>query len=188
MLPARITNGRLPASLALNILTVCVCMVYIFPNDQSNVLSLFAECIAGLKMWPLRVFTRLFYVLTYFLTPIDPVLNLIEILLRTSFWASLKLIRLKMWPLECSQGFSMIWSCDLFFEPHDRVSNLSEILSRTSLWASLKLIGLKMWPLECSQGFSMIWSSDLLFDPTWSSFKLEWDFVKDIIVSKFEVD
>ena len=75
-----------------------------------------------------------------------------------------------------------------FLIPHDPVLNLTKVLSRTSFWAILKLIGLKMWPLECSQGFSMTWSCDLLFDPTRPSFELDRDFVKDIILSKFEVD
>ena len=43
--------------------------------------------------------------LVTFLTIHDPPSNLAEILSRTSFWAILKLIRLEIWPLECSQGF-----------------------------------------------------------------------------------
>ena len=39
-----------------------------------------------------------------------------------------------------------------------------------------------MWHLECSQCFFNICSSDLLFD------KLDSDFVKDIILSKSDVD
>ena len=73
-----------------------------------------------------------------------------------------------------------------FLTPHDPGSNWIEILWRTILWASLKLIGLKIWPLECSQGSSVI--CDSLFDPTWPSFQLDWDLVKYITVSKFEVD
>jgi len=62
--------------------------------------------------------------------------------------------------------------------------NSTKILSRSPFWPSLKLIG----PLECSKAFSMIRTGDLLFDPTWPSFETDQDFVKDIILTKFEVD
>ena len=39
--------------------------------------------------------------------------NLTEILSRWSFRTSLMMIGLKLWPLECSQGFCMIWPTDL---------------------------------------------------------------------------
>ena len=44
-----------------------------------------------------------------------------------------------------------------------------------------------MRPLERTQGFSIIFSSDLLVDLIQSSFELNCDFVKDIILIKFEV-
>ena len=44
--------------------------------------------------------TLLFDLMTYFLTPHDPISNLTDILSRTSLWESLKL-RLKTWPVEC---------------------------------------------------------------------------------------
>ena len=49
-------------------------------------------------------------------------------------------------------------------------------------------IGPKLWLLECSQGFSMIWPTNLVFDPTSPIFKLDWDIVKMIILSKFDED
>ena len=95
----------------------------------------------------------------------------------------------KLWPLECSQGFSMIWPTDLVFWPDMNLySNLTEILSRWSFWASLMMIGPKLWPLECSQGFSLSWPTDLVFDPTWPIFELNRDIVKMIILSKFDDD
>ena len=66
-----------------------------------------------------RVFTRFFhefYLLTLFLTRGHPYSNLTEILSRWSFWASLMKIGPKLWSLECSQGFSMIWPTDLVFD------------------------------------------------------------------------
>ena len=45
-----------------------------------------------------------------------------------------------------------------------------------------------MWPLEWTQAFSMIWPSDLLFDLTWPNFELVRDFVKNNILTKFQVD
>ena len=111
-----------------------------------------------------RVFTRFFFY-DLILWPTFWPSNLSKILSRTSLWASLKLIGLKMWPVKCSQGYSMHWYSDLIFDPRWHSFEL-EIWSRTYFWASLRLIRLKMWPLECSHSFSMIWSSDLLFDPT----------------------
>ena len=108
-------------------------------------------------MWPLESFTSFFKwfdLVTYFLIPHDPVSNLSEILSRTSFWACLKLFGLKMWPLECLQGFSIIWSGHLLFDPKDPVLNLKEIWSRTLFWASLKLTRLKMWLVEHSQAIA----------------------------------
>ena len=65
---------------------------------------------------------------TYFLTPHDPVSNLTDILSRTSLWESLKLIRLKTWPVECSQAILIIkgtqlchcWSDLTHFQIHPR--------------------------------------------------------------------
>ena len=70
--------------------------------------------------WSSRVFTRFFYDLTYWPT----------------FWPDMTHIQTwpryyhddhseqvwwwldhKLWPLECSQGFSMIWPTDLLFDP-----------------------------------------------------------------------
>ena len=70
--------------------------------------------------------------------------------------------------------------------PQDLVANLIKILSGTSFWASLNLKRLIIWPPECSQCFPLVGSSDLHFDPTRPIFELNRDFVKDIIVSKFE--
>ena len=62
------------------------------------------------------VFTRFFYDMTLFLTRYDPYLCLSKILSRWSFSASLMMIGAKLWPLECSQGFSMIRPTDLVFD------------------------------------------------------------------------
>ena len=70
------------------------------------------------------VFTRFFYDMTLFLTRHDPYSYLSEILSRWSFSASLMMIGAKLWPLECSQGFSMIWSTDLVFDPTSPIFKL----------------------------------------------------------------
>ena len=126
---------------------------------------------------------------TYFLIPHDPVLTLSEILSRTSFWASLKLFGLKMWPLKCPQGFSIIWSCDLLFDPTWPSFELDQdivkmiILSKSDEdWTNT------VASIACSQGFSMICPTDLVFDLTWPIFKLDRDIVKVIILSKFDKD
>ena len=64
-----------------------------------------------------------------FLSPHDPVSNLTDILSRTSLWESLKLIRLKTWPVECSQTILTIkgtqlchrWSDVIHFQTHPRL-------------------------------------------------------------------
>ena len=75
-----------------------------------------------------------------------------EISSRQTFWPSFKIIGLKMWPLERTQGFSKIWPSDLVFDPTWPFSNLSEISSRQTFWLIFMIIGLKMWPLERTQG------------------------------------
>ena len=136
----------------------------------------------GLKR--VNMVLKQFDLLTQFLTQHDPY-----------SMARLMKIEPKLWPLECSQGFSVIWPSDLVFDPgwsifdfdqvlwsdlltlfltqHYPYSNLTEILSRWSIWPSLMKIRSKLWPLECSQGFSMIWPTDLVFDQTWSIFDLD---------------
>ena len=108
---------------------------------------------------------------------------------RWSFWASLMKIGPKLWPLECSQGFSMIWPTDLVFDPRSPIFELD--------WDIVKMIILSkfdedwtktMASIECSQGFSMIWPTDLVFDPMSPIFELDWDIVKMIILSKFDED
>ena len=90
----------------------------------------------------------------------------------------------KMWPLECSQWFSMIWPYwPSFWHNLDPLSNFTKILWGWSFWASLMMIGPKLWTLECPQGFSMIWPNHLVSDLIWPIFKLNWDIVKMIMLS-----
>ena len=63
-----------------------------------------------------KVFLR-FDLVTYFLTPHDPISILIQILSRQTFWPCFTSIWLKMWPLQHTQGFSKIWPSDLVFDP-----------------------------------------------------------------------
>ena len=90
-----------------------------------------------------RVFTRFSYDLTYW-----PSFWAEKTHTRT--WPSSRKLEQKLWPLECSHGFSIIWPTDLVFGP---MSPILELDSRWSFWASLMKIGPKLWPLECSQGF-----------------------------------
>ena len=46
----------------------------------------------------------------------------------------------------------------------------------------------KLWPLKLDNVLKAIWPSDLVFDPTWPIFKLDWDIVKMIILSKLDED
>ena len=95
----------------------------------------------------------------------------------------------KLWPLECSQGFAMIWPSDLVFDPDvTHIRTWLRYCQDDHSEQVLMKIGPKLWPLECSQGFSMIWPTDLVFDPTWPIFELDRDIVKMIILSKFDDD
>ena len=67
-----------------------------------------------------RVFTRFFSDLAYwpsFWADMTHIRTWLRYCLRWSFWASLMKIGPKLWILECSQGFSMIWPTDLVFDP-----------------------------------------------------------------------
>ena len=111
-----------------------------------------------------------FDLVTYFLMWHDPFSNMSEISSRQTFWPSFMIIRLKMWPLKHTQGFSKIWPSNLVLTWHDPFSNLSHISSRQTFWPSFMIIGIKMWPLGRTQGLSKIWPSDLVFNPTWPIF------------------
>ena len=145
-----------------------------------------------MKMWPLDMNTSFFNDLTLWPT----------------FWPHMT--QFQTWPRFCQEQHSdqisswFGWKCGLksehklflwfdlvtyFLTSHDPISSSwLKILSRTTFWPSFKLIWLKMWPLEWTQAFSMIWPSDLLFDLTWPNFKLDRDFVRNNILTKFQVD
>ena len=82
----------------------------------------------------------------------------------------------KLWSLECSQGFSMIWPTDIVFVPTLPIFKLD---------LDIVEIGPKLWSLEYSQGFSMIWPTDLVFDPTLLIFELDPDFIKANILTNY---
>ena len=95
----------------------------------------------------------------------------------------------KLWPLECSQDFSMIWHTDLVFDPTSSIFELD--------WDIVKMIILGKFDDDWTKTvasraftifFSMIWPTDLVFDPTSPIFELVRDIVKIIILSKFEED
>ena len=171
----------------------------------------------GPKTVASRVFTRFLHDLTYWpsFDPTSPIFELDKILSRWSFWASLMKIGPKLWPLECSQGFSMIWPTDLVFDPIWPIYDLDQVWWRLDQnvasrvftrsfndltywpsfwpvmihirsWLSLIKIGPKLWPPEYSQGFSLIWPTDQNFDLAWPIFELDRNIVKMIILSKFD--
>ena len=65
-------------------------------------------------------FTRFFYDLTYW-----PQFWPRMIHIRS--WPSMMRIGPKLWPLECSQGFSTIWPTDLVFDPGWSIIDLDEV-------------------------------------------------------------
>ena len=134
-----------------------------------------------------KIFLFWFDLVTYFLTPHDPVSKVTQILWRTSFWANLKIIGLKMWPQEYSIVFSLTWSGDLLFDPTWPSFELVGEIVEDIILSKFEVDQAENVASRVLQGFSMIWSCDLLFDQTWPSFKLDRDFVKDIILGKFDV-
>ena len=95
----------------------------------------------------------------------------------------------KLWPLECSQGFSMIWPTDLVSDPMSHIFELD--------WDIVKMVILSKFDEDWTKTvasrvfhkvFSMIWPTDLVFDPTSPIFELDWDIVKMITLSKFDKD
>ena len=130
-----------------------------------------------------RVFTRFFYDLAYwpsFLTRYDPYSNLTKILSIWSLGARLMKIGRKLWPLECSQGFSMIWPTDLVFDPTWLIFELyPNFIKPKHSDKFFMTIGCIMWPVLCSQGFfyhSTYWPSfwpDMTYILAWPRYCLD---------------
>ena len=100
-----------------------------------------------------------FDLLILFLTQHDPYSNLIEILSRWLFWASLMKIRPKLWPPECSQGFSMIWPSDLVFDPTSPIFELD--------WDIVKMIILSKFDEDWTKNvISRVFTSQKLTQDT----------------------
>ena len=72
-----------------------------------------------------RVFTRFFHDLTYWPSFWPNIIHIRTWLRYCSFWASMIKIGPKLWPQECSQGFSMIWPTDLVFDPTSPIFQLN---------------------------------------------------------------
>ena len=128
-----------------------------------------------------RVFTSFFFDLAYwpsFWPDMTHIPNWPRYCLDDHWEQVLMKIGQKLWPLECSQGFSMIlayWPS--FLTQHDSYLNLTQISSRQTFWQIFMMIGCIMWPVLCSQGFSIIWPIDLVFDQTWLIFEFDQDIV-----------
>ena len=145
-----------------------------------------------------------FDLLTYFLTRDDPYSILTNFDLDQNcglILSKLMKIEPKLWALECSQGFSMIWPFDLVFDQRIHIrtwlrycqdEDSEQVWWRLDQNSGLILSKLdedwtKTVLLECLQGFSMIWPTNLLFDPGWSPIFNLWDIVK-MMMSKLDED
>ena len=105
-----------------------------------------------------------FALLTLFLTQRHPYSNLTEILSRWSFSASLRKIGPKLWPLECSQGFSMICPTDLVFDPTSPIFELD--------WDIVKMIILSKFDEEWTKTVASRVFTRFFHDLTyWPSFR-----------------
>ena len=98
-------------------------------------------------------------------------------------------IRSKMWPLECSQLFPLIWPHVLVFDPTWPMTKLDlDIIKINCLIKFDEDQQKNVMCLECSQGFPSIWPRDLVYDPRWPMFELDLDIIKTNISIKLAED
>ena len=107
----------------------------------------------------------------------DPFSDTSEISSRHTFWLNFMIIGLKMWPIEYTEGFSKIWTCNMTHFKPVRDFIKTNILTtfndnRTEIVGSRVYIG-------------FFWPSDQVFDLIWAIFKLVRDFIKTNIPIKF---
>ena len=128
-----------------------------------------------------RVFTKFFHDLTYW----------------PSFWPgmihiqscpSLMKIGPKLWLLECSQGFSMIWPTDLVFDQRSPIFELVWDIVKTIIPSKFD----EVWTKTLVSRVFTRFFHDLTYWPSfWPRspiFELNWDIVRMIILSKFDED
>ena len=71
----------------------------------------------------------------------------------------------KMWPLQCQQGFPLIWPSDLVSEIKWPSFKLDLEIIKTNILSNIYYDYLKNVTSGVLQGFPSIWPSDLGFDP-----------------------
>ena len=92
--------------------------LFLTQDDQYSILTKFDKF--WTKTVASRVFTRFFHDLTYWPSFWPGMIHI-------QSWLSLIKIGPKLWPLEWSKGFSMIWPTDLVFEPTWPIFNLVQV-------------------------------------------------------------
>ena len=94
----------------------------------------------------------------------------------------------KMWPLECFQGFLLIWPGDLVFDPKWPSFKSDLELIKTNILSKIHDDCFKNVTARVLTRFSLIWPGDLVFDPKWPSFKLDLEIIKANILSNIHND
>ena len=94
----------------------------------------------------------------------------------------------KMWPLECKQGFQLIWPDDLDFDPTwPSFTHILELI-KTNILSKIHDYCFKNVTARVLTRFSADLARDLVFDPKWPSFKLDLEIIKANILSKIHDD
>ena len=94
----------------------------------------------------------------------------------------------KMWPLECEQGFLLIWPGDLVFYPRWPSFEPDLKIIKTNILSKIHDNCLKNVTARVLTKFLLIWPGDLVFDSKWSSFELELELIKTNILSQIHDD
>ena len=94
----------------------------------------------------------------------------------------------KMWPLECSQGFSMIWPTDLVTDPTSPIFELHRDIVKMIILSKFD----EDWTKNVAFRVFTRFFHDLTYWPSYwpnvTHIELNWDIVKMISLSKFDED
>ena len=98
------------------------------------------------------------------------------------------IIASKMWPLECSQDFLLVWPGDLVFDPTWPSFKPDLEIIKTNILSKIHDDCLKNVTARVLTTFLLIWPGDLVFDSKWPSFELNVEIIKTNILSRIHDD
>ena len=98
------------------------------------------------------------------------------------------MIAWKMWPLECWQGFLLIWPGDLVFDPRWPSFEPDLKIIKTNILSKIHYYCFKNVTARVLTKSLLIWPGDLVFDSKWPSFKFDLEIIKTNMLSKIHDD